>query len=196
MKQVKEKLTVKRVIEKVNFNIARLEEEYYRCSFENCDFSGMKVNDTIFEDCDFKCCNFSLTKFFNTLRGCLFIECKMTGTDFSDISRFVSSFRFKGCQLSYASFIRVKMKGLTFTECSLNEASFDNADMESSVFDKCDLDRASFFDTNLERADFSTSYGFRINPNHNRLKKAVFSETGLSGLLSHLDIEIIPDPGL
>jgi hypothetical protein len=36
---------------------------------------------------------------------------------------------------------------------------------------------------NLEQADLSTSYGFIIDPENNRMKKARFSLSGLAGLL-------------
>ena len=79
---------------------------------------------------------------------------------------------------------------MRFSACQLNEAYFDEADISSSVFDRCDMERASFYQTNLEKVDFSTSFNFTIDPSANRLKKAVFSESALRGLLSHLNIVV------
>ena len=59
-----------------------------------------------------------------------------------------------------------------------------------AVFDRCDMERTSFFRTNLEKADLSTSFHFIIDPAENRLKKAVFSEAGLRGLVAQWGIVI------
>lgn len=183
-----------RKIEKIDFQTTEFEEEYYGCTFENCDFSNSSIVKTQFEECTFRNCNFSLAKLCIPVRDCTFTECKMTGTDFSGLDQHAASFKFERCNLTYASFIGVKSKGIRFQACDLLEASFENADIRASVFDKCNLARASFFDTNLERVDFASSYNFSIDPNHNRLKKAIFSAPELRGLLSHLNIEII-EPG-
>jgi hypothetical protein len=52
------------------------------------------------------------------------------------------------------------------------------------------MDQATFDRSLLEKADFRTAYQYTINPEHNRIKKAKFSATGLAGLLAHYDIEI------
>ncbi|HNX08430.1 MAG TPA: pentapeptide repeat-containing protein, partial [Bacteroidales bacterium] len=64
-------------------------------------------------------------------------------------------------------------------------------DLSGAVFDNCNLDRAIFQHTLLEKADFSTAYGYAIDPEVNRLKQARFSSTGLNGLLYKYDLEII-----
>ena len=56
------------------------------------------------------------------------------------------------------------------------------------LFDNCNLRRAVFVDTKLEKADFYTSYEYIIDPEKNKLKKAVFSSDGLKGLLTKYDI--------
>ena len=178
------------LIEKVNFNEKGLESEYYNCVFDSCDFSDKSVSDVSFEDCVFKHCNFSLVKLFCYFSNSEFVECKMTGADFSGISKFSSSFRFEKSQMNYASFFKLKIRKSNFIGCNLNEAYFDETDLASSVFDDCDLMRASFHGTNLEKVDFSTSHNFSIDPTSNRLKKTIFSSSGLKGLVSHLDIII------
>jgi hypothetical protein len=47
-----------------------------------------------------------------------------------------------------------------------------------------------FENTNIEKADFRTSFNYSINPEINRIKKAMFSKQGVVGLLNHLDIDI------
>lgn len=179
-----------KVIDKVNFNSTVLEDRYYRCVFNSCDFSNMTIKNVNFEDCKFCQCNFSLTKLFNFLSKVKFIECKMTGTDFTGIGKFSDSLYFEGSQLNYATFFGLKLRDCRFTGCNLNEVSFEESNITSTVFDNCDLMRATFFNTNLENVDFSTSYNFSINPTINKLKKAIFSENELRGLVEHLNIII------
>lgn len=179
-----------KIIEKIDFKEIKLEEEYSKIAFENCDFSGREIHEVYFENCTFLRCNFTLTKFFNNLIDVQFTECKMTGVDFTSISRFANSFRFENSHLNYASFIRVKMRESHFVDCNLTESYFDDADIASSVFDNCDLTKASFHGTNLEKVDFSTAYNFAINPTVNKLKKTIFSENELKGLVAHLNIII------
>jgi hypothetical protein len=54
------------------------------------------------------------------------------------------------------------------------------------------LRRAVFSNTNLEKADFYTSYEYRIDPEKNKMKKAIFSAQGLSGLLEKYALVIKP----
>lgn len=183
-------MTENQKIEKVDFNTTPPRNEYAKCQFVGCDFSKMQITDVYFEDCQFVGCNFSLTKFCNVLRDVKFVECKMMGADFSEVSKFALSFGFEKCNLSYASFVEVKMKNTKFVGCDLSDAYFDNANLEAAVFDDCDLERTSFFWTNLKKANFATARNFAINPTTCELRKAVFAQSDLRGLLAHLDIKI------
>ncbi|HML65160.1 MAG TPA: pentapeptide repeat-containing protein [Dysgonomonas sp.] len=180
----------KQIIENINFNEIELDEEYYKCVFVSCDFSNRVIHSTSFDNCEFKQCNFTLVKFSDTLSDVKFIECKMTGVDFTAINKYSSSFFFEKSLLNYANFVAIKIRKTIFIDCNLQEAYFDNTDISLSVFDKCDLMGASFHETNLEKADFFTSYNFSINPSTNKIKKTIFSENELRGLLAHLDIVI------
>ncbi|MCD7971872.1 MAG: pentapeptide repeat-containing protein [Candidatus Azobacteroides sp.] len=179
-----------KTIEKVNFNEAESEEEYYQCTFRSCDFSNKIITDVHFEKCEFILCNFSLSKLKNSFREVKFTECKMTGTDFTGIGKFSLSFCFEKSNLAYASFVGLKLKSTSFAECNLTEAYFDETDLTSSVFDRCELLRTSFYRTNLEKVDLSASWNFTIDPAQTKLKKTIFSERGLRGLVAHLDIII------
>lgn len=176
--------------EKIDFNKEPLEREYYKCSFVACDFMKLEITDIVFDKCEFKLCNFSLTKFMATIRDVKFIECKMTGVDFLELKKFSNALSFERSHLNYAIFTELKLHKMSFVGCNLNEAYFDNADITSTIFDHCDLDRASFVGTNLEKVDFSSSYNFAIDPSQCKLKKTIFSEHYLRGLVAHLDIVI------
>ena len=177
-------------LENIDFNEIELDEEYYNCVFISCDFSKKMLDRSSFDSCEFRQCDFSLVKFIDTLHEVRFVECKVIGADFTNLNKFSNSLVFEQTLLNYANFVSIKIKNTQFTKCSLQEAYFDSSDISGSVFDDCDLLRASFNQTNLERVDFSSSYNFSINPNVNRLKKTIFPESGLRGLVAHLDIVI------
>ncbi|HIS34771.1 MAG TPA: pentapeptide repeat-containing protein [Candidatus Avirikenella pullistercoris] len=181
------------VIEKTDFSVTELQDEYYNCTFIGCNFSNQTINNPYFEKCVFKQCNFTLAKFTGNLKDVRFIDCKTTGADFSGISKFSGIFHFEKSALNYVNFYGIKIRNCSFICCNLYEACFDEADLTSSVFDRCDLSRTSFFKTNLEKVDFSSAFNFSIDPSTNRLKKTVFSEQNLRGLVTHLDIVIKED---
>ena len=43
----------------IDYTKSSLEEEYYRCTFKNCNFSGMRIGKVLFEQCRFEHCNLS-----------------------------------------------------------------------------------------------------------------------------------------
>lgn len=183
-------MTENETFEKVDFKEMELDDEYNDCVFIACDFSGKAIQNTDFDQCEFRTCNFALARFRAALRDSTFADCKMTGADFTEIDRFSNGLVFENSHLDYASFVGARLRKTVFRGCKMDEGYFDNADLAESVFDRCDLKRASFVGTNLEKADFSTSFNFSINPAMCKLKKAVFSRHGLEGLLAHLDIDI------
>jgi uncharacterized protein YjbI with pentapeptide repeats len=67
---------------------------------------------------------------------------------------------------------------------------FMESDLTEVLFDNCNLRRAVFMDTIANKADFSTSYDYTIDPEKNKLKKAVFSTDGLKGLLEKYNIVV------
>lgn len=100
------------------------------------------------------------------------------------------SFSFENCTLNHSSFFKTKIIKTTFKDVQLQEVDFTEADLTNSVFDNCDLTGATFDNTIIEKADFSTSYGYSIDPEINRIKKAKFSIHGIAGLLEKYDLKI------
>jgi uncharacterized protein YjbI with pentapeptide repeats len=84
----------------------------------------------------------------------------------------------------------MKLQKLKFVKCDLQEVDFSGADLTSAEFVKSDLQGAVFDRTTLEKSDFRSSYHYSINPDNNRIRKAVFSLEGLPGLLGKYDIVI------
>jgi uncharacterized protein YjbI with pentapeptide repeats len=114
----------------------------------------------------------------------------MLGLRFDTCHEFGLSVSFDGCQLNLSSFYKTKIKKTVFKNSQLEEVDFAEADLTSSVFDDCNLTQAIFDHTILEKTDFRTSFNYSIDPEINRIKKAKFSISGISGLLDKYDIDI------
>lgn len=169
-----------------------LKGEYENCTFTDCNFSNSDLSEFIFDGCTFFRCNLSLAKLKRTaLRDVSFRECKMVGLHFEDCEQIGISFVFDECMLNNSSFFGMKIKKGIFRKSSLQEADFTDSDISGSLLDGCDMLNATFSGTNLEKADLSTSFNFSIDPTSSKIKKAKFSQSGLSGLLDVFGIEIV-----
>jgi len=163
--------------------------DYDNCTFNNCVFANTDLSGFDFQECEFMNCDLSLAKLKNTaIKNCSFSQCKMLGLRFEDCHRFLLSMTFKNCQLNLSTFYQLDLKKTLFQGCSLHEVDFMEANLSGALFQDCDLTGAVFDHTNLEQADFRTSYGFTIDPENNRIKKARFSIGELAGLLGKYDI--------
>ncbi|MDR2847482.1 MAG: pentapeptide repeat-containing protein, partial [Bacteroidales bacterium] len=152
----------------------------------NADFSGIR-----FVDCSFTGCNLSLVMLRMTVfQKIKFKDCKMLGLHFEQCNNFGLSFCFENCSLNMSSFYGLKIKNTVFSHTQLQETDFSESDLTDVLFDDCDLTKASFSNTSLVNADFRTAYNYSIDPEINKLKKAKFSLSGVTGLLSKYDIKI------
>lgn len=165
--------------------------EFEACTFTNCDFSESNFSGNDFIDCRFEDCNLSMMRLAHTgLKEVDFYSCKILGVDFSPCNEFLFSVNFSNCILDFTSFFRKKLRKTTFHGCSIKEANFTQADLTGSAFSDCDLSLTVFEQANLEKVDFRTASNFSIDPDLNRIKKAMFSLHGLPGLLHKFDIAI------
>jgi uncharacterized protein YjbI with pentapeptide repeats len=123
-------------------------------------------------------------------RDVKFKTCKLLGLHFDNCNEFLLLFDFEDCNLDLSSFYKLSLKNQSFKNCSLQEVDFTESDLSNSSFDNCDLTSAIFENTILEKTDFRSSYGFSIDPDHNKIRKAKFSVMGLAGLLDKYDIDI------
>ncbi len=175
----------------INVDAPLIKGEYGHCIFRNNDFSNANLSGFIFTDCEFNNCNLSLAKLVKSvLREIQFRDCKMMGLRFEDCNQFGLSFSPDNCNLNHSSFFQVKLMKAKFKNSQFQEVDFTGADFTGSVFDNCDFTKATFQNTIVEKVDFRTSFNYSINPEVNRIKKARFSQAGISGLLHQYDIEI------
>ena len=171
--------------------VAGQKRTFENCKFINCDFSYADFSGVIFIECSFDDCNWTLIKLSTTgLQNIMFKGCKLSGADFSKSNDFLFGVSFDNCILDNAIFYKKKNKGAKFTDCSMVETDFTEADLTDVQFINCNLNRAFFDRTVLKNADLRTSYNFIIDPDSNNIKKARFSVQGLPGLLVKYDIRI------
>ena len=172
--------------------IAELNKDTYEdCVFKNCDFSNQYLNGFVFENCEFQNCNLSNANVQGTsFQNVTFVECKLLGIHFHKANPFSFEVHFQNAQLDFSSFYQCNLKQSSFDTCSLNQVDFTESNLTGVNFNACNLLNAVFFQTNLEKTNFTSAINYSIHPNENRLKKAVFSEDGLKGLLTFFDIVI------
>jgi fluoroquinolone resistance protein len=169
------------------------EKVFRRCRFERVRLAEAVCTAARFEDCTFAHADLTLLKVeraaFHDVR---FDQTKLMGVDFSGVKRLAFSPTFEKCVLTYATFADLKMRGVRFVDCKANDASFAGVDLTEAVFAGTDLTNAKFIDTILVDADLSTSWGYRISPQQNRLQRTRFSEDAALALVEELGV-IVPE---
>lgn len=156
--------------------------EFVNCSFSN--LSGISFIDCVFQDCNLSNARVSNARFSDVA----FINCKLTGINFSESKDFGFSIQLENCILDYTIFERKKPNKSTFKNCKIHGADFTQADLSKCKFDNCDFWDAVFANTNVGGVDFTTSKNFTIDPTMNNVRKAKFLSSDLVGLLTRFDI--------
>lgn len=170
-----------------NFSFSK--GEYDNCIFENCDFTGKDLGDSIFTECTFTECNFSMVKLAETgLRDVTFANCKLLGFRFDQCDAFGFAAVFENCQMDLSSFYRMKIRKQKFKNCAMRDVDFSECDLTQATFDNCDLQDAIFDNTILEKADLRSAIHYTIDASSNYLKGARISLASASGLLSPFGI--------
>lgn len=150
--------------------------EYIACTFISCLMTKANLSGYVFEDCTFISCDLSMVVMNDTAwRNVTFRDTKMLGVSFDVCKTFGLSFMFEGCLLDHSSFCGKKLRNTRFVKCRLHETDFSECDLTASVFDHCDMARVVFVQSNLESCDLRSSTGYRIDPEVNRLRGAMFS---------------------
>lgn len=165
--------------------------QFFNCIFKGCQFKQCRLGSSDFVNCHFINCDLYLVNVTRSgFRNVLFSDCKIIGIDFSQCNKLLFSFEFSNCKLDYSNFYEMWISLTKFKNCSLKNVDFRGADLSASLFENCDLTGAKFENSILEKTDFRSAYNFKIDPNLNRIKKALFSDSNLFGLLYRFDIDI------
>ena len=167
-------------------------DEFEDCCFDGCVLSDFDLGGRKFIDCEFVNSDLSMVRVTDILfRDVNFDSCKMLGVDFGECLHSLLSMKFTGCVLNYSSFNGLELPGTIFDHCSLEEVSFVDSDLKGAEFTESDLRGAVFRHSCLLDADFSTAYGYEIDPEENMISGAKFSSLGLIGLLGKYAIEVV-----
>lgn len=184
---------VEKIIKSENFSKKSLEGQTFQaCSFISCDFTESILRNTKFCACVFTNCNLSLPKLDNCrFQDVQFIDCKIVGAEFFKCEKTFFSPSFKKCFLHYCNFSDLKMKNISLKESRVHEAHFNNTILNGANFSDSDLLGTIFHNCDLSKADFSTASRYSIDPQTNKIKKAIFSLPEAVGLLQGFDIIIV-----
>jgi len=179
-----------KTFDKTNFTVVALPKgEYDNCTFTDCEFYTSDLTGINFTECSFNGCNLSLAKISQAaFKEVTFRECKLLGLHFENCNPFLFAIDFDRSTLNLSSFYQLNLKRCKFKKCSLQEVDFTEADLSALVLDHCDLAGAIFENSMLEKTDFRSTFNYTIDPEKNRMKKARFSLSGVSGLLNKYGI--------
>ena len=89
-----------------------------------------------------------------TIHRCEFINCRLTGSDFSNSS--IQNTLFKDNTARYANFSYSKFKSVNFINNQMMNSSFNECSYRKVSYDTCNLSESEFINTSLATLDFST----------------------------------------
>ena len=159
-------------------------KEFEGCTFMRCNFSACSFIGVTFIDCTFTDCNFNGAKINHVaFRTVHFNGCLMQELNFAMCDKLIFEIHFNHCNLGFAKFYTLKIKGMAFIDCSMIAVDFMKADLTEVIFDRCDLYKTVFINTILNKADFRTSFNYTLDPEKNKVKRAMFSLENVKGLL-------------
>lgn len=134
------------------FNDADLTEMTSRgVVFEECDFSGARLNASKHSASGFLRCSFRRTSLFDAT----FDECKLSGSTFQETA--LRPLRVTGGDWSFVSLRRADLAGITFSDTRLVEADFTGANLTGAALRDCDLSNAKLTHAKLAKADLRGS---------------------------------------
>lgn len=166
---------------------------FEQCSFIDCDFNSVNLDNFRFIDCAFIRCDLSNASLHKTgLVKAIFQDCKLLGLHFEDCADFGFAVKYTTCQMDHCSFYEMKVQNTQFTRCTLRGVDFTRANLSKTSFSASDLADAKFDRSNLEGADFREAVNFRIDPEANNIRGAHFNLDGLPGLLEKYKIHCSP----
>lgn len=158
--------------------------EFVDCRFTACLLSLCTLDRCSLEDVTFQGCDLGLVKLADSsLRGARFVECKLSGVDWSQAHPLTFDVFFRDCVLDMGSFADTRLQDLRCEAGRARDVVFANCDLRRAVFDGVDLASASFEGCDLRDADLSSSLNLSLRPDANRLEG---TRLPLDAALDHL----------
>lgn len=154
------------------------------CTLTDCLLSESKLERCSFEDVTFRGCDLGLVALGDSaLRGARFVECKLTGIDWSHAHPLTFEVSFEDCVLDLCSFVGLRLRKLRIEGGRAHDVGFADSDLRDAVFEHVDLAGASFERNDLRGADLSTCANLVLRPDANRLRD---TRLPLDAALAHL----------
>lgn len=165
--------TIARMVDDGELEEARLhDEDGTNCAISGLDISGVVTEKVVFigahfsrvvvRDLSAKQTDWSSASLDNgQVVRAEFVNCRMTGTDFSETS--LHDVVFRGCKLDLANFRRANLRRVQFVDCTLSETDFGSATLNSVEFQSSLLDRTAFTQATCKGVDLRSSQLSDIN---------------------------------
>lgn len=164
--------------------------EYEQCTFIGCHFSKLDLGEYQFIDCEFIECKLDNTYISGTIfSNAIFRRCELLGLRFDRANAMNLSFRMNHCTLNDCVFYQLNLQHTAITDSVVRHCDFTEANLKGADFANSALPHCIFDQSNLENCNFHGATDFVISPVRNKIKKAIFDQNQLEGLL--LDWEIV-----
>ncbi|MCB0078433.1 MAG: pentapeptide repeat-containing protein [Anaerolineales bacterium] len=176
--------------------VRMIETVFEECTFERCNFQGAQFVGCRFTDCRFMDCDLSAITVVGTrFNGVRFERCKVAGIDWTVAawSKFVAEapLSFDSCLLNYGSFLALTLHKLRITDCTAHEVDFREAALGGADFGGTDLASSFFHNTILKGANFVGSINYLIDARHNDLSDARVSLPDALLLLEAMEVAVV-----
>merc|ERR1712025_748751 len=123
-------------------------------------------------------------------RDVRFTRCKLMGVDWSLAYALGFEVAFEGCQLRYASFAGMSLRGLLMRDCVADEAVFTGADLRDACLRGSRFAGATFQETTLIGADLRDAEEVVIDPRSNTLGGTKLSLDAALRAAAFLGVEV------
>ncbi|MCP3660205.1 MAG: pentapeptide repeat-containing protein [Bacteroidetes bacterium] len=172
-----------------------ISKEFYDCNFIKCDFSESFLQNCKFYDCNFENSNLSSVKIKNSAySNTSFKNSKLVGINWTEATwertQLYRPINFFECNISYSTFLAMKLKEIEIIGCLAKDVDFREADLTEANFKETNLVDSLFLNTNLTKTNFRNAKNYTIDITINKVKQAKFTLPEAMALLYSLDIQI------
>ena len=169
--------------------------ELLGCSVSDSDLGEATLDRCSFEDVIFQRSDLGIIKLGGSaFRGVRFVDCKLTGIDWSRAHDLTFAVSFTNCVLDFSAFVGLKLKGLRATGGKAHSVVFADSDLRDAAFSDMDLADTTFTGCDLRGADLSSCRNVKLEPNTNRLHGTRLPLDAALRHLKQLGI-VVPDLG-
>jgi fluoroquinolone resistance protein len=156
-------------------NLDLLEEqidnvELLGCTMSDCQLGGTTLDRCSFEDVTFERCDWNIVKLGgSSFRGVRFLDCKLTGIDWSRAHDLTFDVTFIGCVLDFSSFVGMRLADLKSAGGKGHDVVFADCNLRGASLADMDLAGTTFTGNDMRGTDLSTCANVVLEPNTNRL---------------------------